>query len=152
MSSKPKYWNKAKRTLSKKDKNVSLDSILKLDNSLKTLTTKLNELQADQNSKSKEVGINSNIIRYPDNVSEKEVLKKIIELNEDSKVSGILVQLPLPNHMNEQTILDSIDPSKDADGFHPLNVGKLSISQKNDEKLLIPCTPCLLYTSDAADE
>jgi methylenetetrahydrofolate dehydrogenase (NADP+)/methenyltetrahydrofolate cyclohydrolase len=56
------------------------------------------------------------------------------------------VQLPLPNHMNEQIILDTIHPDKDADGFHPLNVGKLSISSSNDENLLIPCTPygCLL--------
>ena len=57
-----------------------------------------------------------------------------------------LVQLPLPKHMNEQLILDSIHPDKDADGFHPLNVGKLSIASHNDENLLIPCTPygCLL--------
>ena len=61
-------------------------------------------------------------------------------------MNGILVQLPLPNHINEQIILDSIDPKKDADGFHPLNVGKLSIASSNDESLLIPCTPygCLI--------
>ena len=57
-----------------------------------------------------------------------------------------MVQLPLPNHINEQVILDMINPDKDADGFHPLNVGKLSISPFNNENLLIPCTPygCLL--------
>ena len=76
--------------------------------------------------KSKEVGINSDIIRYPDNVSEKEVLKKIIELNEDSKVSGILVQLPIPKQINKEKIINLIHPSKDVDGFHPVNVGNLA--------------------------
>ena len=75
-----------------------------------------------------------------------ELIKLIDKLNDQENVNGILVQLPLPNHMNEQIILDSIHPNKDADGFHPLNVGKLSISSTNDENLLIPCTPygCLL--------
>ena len=61
-------------------------------------------------------------------------------------VDGILVQLPLPKAINEEVVLNSIAPEKDADGFHPLNVGKLSISLKNDENLMIPCTPygCLL--------
>ena len=78
-------------------------------------------------------------------------LKELIEkLNNQENVNGILVQLPLPNHINEQVILDSISPKKDADGFHPLNVGKLSISSKNDESLLIPCTPfgCLVMLKD----
>ena len=52
-----------------------------------------------------------------------------------------MVQLPLPDNINEQKILDSINPSKDADGFHPLNVGRLSVAKNNDESLLIPCTP-----------
>ena len=75
-----------------------------------------------------------------------ELIKLIDKLNNQENVNGILVQLPLPKHMNEQIILDSIHPNKDADGFHPLNVGKLSISASNDENLLIPCTPygCLL--------
>ena len=61
-------------------------------------------------------------------------------------MDGILVQLPLPKTINEEVVLNSIVPEKDADGFHPLNVGKLSTSQKNDESLMIPCTPygCLL--------
>ena len=87
--------------------------------------------------KSKEVGINSNIIRYPDNVSEKEVLKKIIELNEDSKVSGILVQLPLPKQINKEKIINLIHPSKDVDGFHPINVGNLA----SGYHAITPCTP-----------
>ena len=76
----------------------------------------------------------------------KELLKLINTLNNQNNVHGILVQLPLPKHMHEQTILDSIHPDKDADGFHPVNVGKLSIASHNDESLLIPCTPygCLI--------
>ena len=87
--------------------------------------------------KSKEVGINSNIIRYPDNVSENEILKKIIELNEDSKVSGILVQLPLPKQINKEKIINLIHPSKDVDGFHPVNVGNLA----SGYNAITPCTP-----------
>ncbi len=87
--------------------------------------------------KSKEVGINSDIIRYPDNVSEKEVLKKIIELNEDSKVSGILVQLPVPKQINKEKIINLIHPSKDVDGFHPINVGNLA----SGYNAITPCTP-----------
>ena len=87
--------------------------------------------------KSKEVGIKSNIIRYPDNVSENEVLKKIIELNEDSKVSGILVQLPLPKQINKEKIINLIHPSKDVDGFHPVNVGNLA----SGYHAITPCTP-----------
>tara|TARA_X000000368_G_C23050564_1_gene721210 strand:- start:1323 stop:2207 length:885 start_codon:yes stop_codon:yes gene_type:complete len=75
-----------------------------------------------------------------------QLLELINKLNKQDNVNGILVQLPLPKHIHEQTILDSIHPNKDADGFHPLNVGKLSIATHNDENLLIPCTPygCLL--------
>ena len=87
--------------------------------------------------KSKEVGINSSIIRYPIDVSEKEVLKKIIELNEDSKVSGILVQLPLPKQINKEKIINLIHPSKDVDGFHPINVGNLA----SGYHAITPCTP-----------
>ena len=93
-----------------------------------------------------EVGIAVIDHHLEDKTTQEELISLIHKLNIQENVNGILVQLPLPNHMNEQTILDSIDPSKDADGFHPLNVGKLSISSKNDENLLIPCTPygCLI--------
>ena len=87
--------------------------------------------------KSKEVGINSSIIRYPNDVPEKEVLKKIIELNEDNKVSGILVQLPLPKQINKEKIINLIHPSKDVDGFHPINVGNLA----SGYHAITPCTP-----------
>ena len=89
-----------------------------------------------------EVGINSIIIKYPENVSEKEVLIKIEELNKDKNVSGILVQLPLPKQIKKEKVINAIDPSKDVDGFHPINVGNLSSGYKS----IVPCTPlgCLL--------
>ena len=93
-----------------------------------------------------EVGIEVIDHHLEGSVSEEELLKLINTLNNKNNVHGILVQLPLPEHMHEQTILDSIHPDKDADGFHPVNVGKLSIATHNDENLLIPCTPygCLI--------
>tara|TARA_B100000965_G_scaffold236744_1_gene198356 strand:- start:702 stop:1589 length:888 start_codon:yes stop_codon:yes gene_type:complete len=93
-----------------------------------------------------EVGIKVIDHHLPEKTTEEELLKIVDTLNNQDNVNGILVQLPLPIHINEQLVLDSIDPDKDADGFHPLNVGKLSISSHNDENLLIPCTPygCLI--------
>ena len=93
-----------------------------------------------------EVGINVIDHHLDDNVTEDELINLIKKLNTHNEVDGILVQLPLPKHVDEQIILDTIHPSKDADGFHPLNVGKLSISSKNENNLLIPCTPlgCIL--------
>ena len=88
-----------------------------------------------------EVGIEVIDHHLDENISEKELIEIIKKLNNQDNVNGILVQLPLPNHINEQFILDTINPNKDADGFHPLNVGNLSISATNDENLLIPCTP-----------
>ena len=89
----------------------------------------------------KEVGIEVFDYHLQETVKENELLNLINELNSKNNVNGILVQLPLPKHINEHKILDSIAPNKDADGFHPLNVGKLSIASHNDENLLIPCTP-----------
>ena len=95
---------------------------------------------------SKEIGINSELIKYPENIEEKEVLSKIIELNKNKKVSGILVQLPLPKHINKQKVIETILPEKDVDGFHPINVGNLSSGY--DSK--IPCTPlgCLILLKE----
>jgi methylenetetrahydrofolate dehydrogenase (NADP+)/methenyltetrahydrofolate cyclohydrolase len=92
------------------------------------------------------VGIDVIDHHLSEKTTEEELLKIVDSLNCHDKVNGILVQLPLPKHINEQLILDSIDPNKDADGFHPLNVGKLSIASHNDESLLVPCTPygCLI--------
>ena len=90
----------------------------------------------------KEVGINSEIIRYPKNVSEKDILKKIEELNKNDEISGILVQLPLPSQISKEKIINAINPSKDVDGFNPINVGNLSSGYDS----IVPCTPlgCLL--------
>ena len=84
-----------------------------------------------------EIGLKSEIIKYPDTVDEKTVLAKINELNKDENVSGILVQLPLPKHIDNKKIIDTIDPNKDVDGFHPNNVGNLSSGFESS----IPCTP-----------
>jgi len=94
----------------------------------------------------KEVGINVFDHHLEETTNQDKLINLINQLNIDKNINGILVQLPLPKTINEEIVLNSIIPEKDADGFHPLNVGKLSISQKNDEKLLIPCTPygCLL--------
>jgi len=94
----------------------------------------------------KEVGIEVIDHHLSKETTEEELLKIVDKLNNQKNVNGILVQLPLPKHINDQFVLDSIHPDKDADGFHPLNVGKLSIASHNDESLLIPCTPygCLI--------
>ena len=84
-----------------------------------------------------EVGLKSEVIIYPDSVDEKTVLDKIDELNKDDTVSGILVQLPLPKHIDKQKVIEAILPSKDVDGFHPMNVGNLSSGYQSS----VPCTP-----------
>ncbi len=91
---------------------------------------------------STEVGITSNVIKYSKEVSEKEVLDKINELNNDKSISGILVQLPLPEQISKEKIINAIDPKKDVDGFNPINVGNLASGYKS----IVPCTPlgCLL--------
>ena len=73
-----------------------------------------------------EVGLKSDVVKYPDSVEEKVILDKIQELNNDETVSGILVQLPLPKHIDKKKVIETIVPSKDVDGFHPMNVGNLS--------------------------
>ncbi|MBD1168458.1 bifunctional methylenetetrahydrofolate dehydrogenase/methenyltetrahydrofolate cyclohydrolase FolD [Pelagibacterales bacterium SAG-MED06] len=88
-----------------------------------------------------EVGLKSEIIRYPDTVEEKTILEKIEELNNDENISGILVQLPLPKHIDKQKVIETITPSKDVDGFHPVNVGNLSSGYESS----VPCTPLGCY-------
>ena len=88
-----------------------------------------------------EVGLKSEVIRYPGEVEEKTVLRKIDELNKDDSVSGILVQLPLPKHIDKQKVIEAILPSKDVDGFHPMNVGNLSSGYESS----VPCTPLGCY-------
>jgi len=88
-----------------------------------------------------EVGLKSEVIRYPETVEEKTLLDKIEELNKDDSVSGILVQLPLPKHIDKQKVIETILPEKDVDGFHPMNVGNLSSGYES----LVPCTPLGCY-------
>ena len=83
------------------------------------------------------VGIESEIIRYDASVTQDELVSRINDLNNDDSVDGILVQLPLPKHIDGDKILDLIEPSKDVDGFHPINVAKLFLGQDG----LVPCTP-----------
>lgn len=73
------------------------------------------------------VGFKSSLIRYEDDVTEAELLAKIKELNEDEDLDGFIVQLPLPKHISEQKVIEAIDPKKDVDGFHPVNVGRMVI-------------------------
>jgi len=88
-----------------------------------------------------EVGLKSEVIRYPEAVEEKTVLDKIEELNKDESISGILVQLPLPKHIDKQKVIETILPEKDVDGFHPMNVGNLSSGYESS----VPCTPLGCY-------
>ena len=83
------------------------------------------------------LGIYSKMINLPEDTSEEDLLRLIDELNNNSDIHGILVQLPLPGHINETRVLYAIDPNKDVDGFHPVNVGKMVIG----EKCFLPCTP-----------
>ena len=84
-----------------------------------------------------EVGIYSEVHRLSENTSEEELLKLINELNENDKIDGILVQLPLPKHLDDKVIIDNIKPEKDVDAFHPSNVGKIMIGDYD----FLPCTP-----------
>jgi methylenetetrahydrofolate dehydrogenase (NADP+)/methenyltetrahydrofolate cyclohydrolase len=78
-----------------------------------------------------EVGFRSTLLRFSDEISEEELLKTISQLNNDEDIDGFIVQLPLPDHISENKVIEAIDPSKDADGFHPVNLGKMMIG--------IPC-------------
>ncbi|MFV0397477.1 MAG: bifunctional methylenetetrahydrofolate dehydrogenase/methenyltetrahydrofolate cyclohydrolase FolD [Bacteroidales bacterium] len=74
-----------------------------------------------------QVGFNSTLIRFEEEISEAELIKKVEELNNNADIDGFIVQLPLPKHINEQKIIEAIDYKKDVDGFHPINVGRMSI-------------------------
>ena len=84
-----------------------------------------------------EIGIKNTTIKKPENITEKELLNIIDELNNDSTVDGILVQLPLPKHINPDLVINSIAPAKDVDGFHPFNVASLYLKQPG----IVSCTP-----------
>lgn len=84
-----------------------------------------------------EVGYRSTLIRFPDSCSQEELLAKVSELNTDEEVDGFIVQLPLPDHINEQDVIMAIDPDKDVDGFHPVNVGRMVLGLEG----FVPATP-----------
>ena len=89
----------------------------------------------------KEIGINSKVLRFDTSIQEKNLIKEIHQLNNDKSFHGILVQLPLPSHINPKKIISEIIPAKDVDGFHPINVGNLSSGNES----LVPCTPYGCY-------
>ncbi|KMJ60005.1 5,10-methylene-tetrahydrofolate cyclohydrolase [Bacillus sp. LL01] len=84
-----------------------------------------------------EAGIRSILEKYPSSITQEELLERISHFNNDISVHGILVQLPLPDHIDELAIIEHISPNKDVDGFHPLNIGRMMIDQKS----FLPCTP-----------
>jgi methylenetetrahydrofolate dehydrogenase (NADP+)/methenyltetrahydrofolate cyclohydrolase len=87
--------------------------------------------------KCEELGIRSIVKRLPESASEKEVIDTVTQLNEDESVHGIIVQLPLPSHIDPEVVISHIDPNKDVDGFHPVNVGWMFIGRNR----FVPCTP-----------
>lgn len=91
---------------------------------------------------SEEVGISSEVIELPADTSEKKLLHLIDDLNKNRSVHGILVQLPLPEHISEQQVIEAIDPLKDVDGFHPINIGRMMTGKDT----LLPCTPFGIIT------
>lgn len=84
-----------------------------------------------------QVGIHSELTEFPETVSEEELLAEIDRLNDHQHIDGILVQLPLPDHITEENVVERINPEKDVDGFHPVNAGKLLIGEEG----FVPCTP-----------
>lgn len=91
---------------------------------------------------SEEIGMESEIIELPASISEKDLLQIIEGLNNNELVHGILVQLPLPKHINVQLVIEAIDPRKDVDGFHPVNIGRMMTGQDT----FLPCTPYGIIT------
>lgn len=91
----------------------------------------------NKEKQSREVGMNSRVVRLPETISEEELLAEIEKQNEDGSMHGILVQLPLPKHIDEQKVLRAIRYEKDVDGFHPMNVGNFFLGNETT----LPCTP-----------
>ncbi|MFR8403403.1 MAG: bifunctional methylenetetrahydrofolate dehydrogenase/methenyltetrahydrofolate cyclohydrolase FolD [Monoglobus pectinilyticus] len=117
--------------LSQRGKQTGLAVVLVGDDSASKVYVRNKEKACE------EVGIYSEVHRLSANTSEEELLKLINELNENDKIDGILVQLPLPKHLDDRVIIDNIKPEKDVDAFHPSNVGKIMIGDYD----FLPCTP-----------
>lgn len=124
--------NEIKSKLKNYDKKPSLAVILANDSAASKIYVNKKEQVA------KELGFDSNIFRFDESVSQDEMINLIRKLNSDPNINGILVQLPLFKHLDENQILETIDPKKDVDGFHPINTGKLFLGL---EPYAIPCTP-----------
>lgn len=105
----------------------------------------------NKNRKTEEVGMRSFHEELPEETSQAALLARVAELNANPDVHGILVQLPLPSHIDERSVIDAIDPAKDVDGFHAVNTGKLIA---DDDSALVPCTPqgCLMLLQDVLGE
>lgn len=114
------------------DKKPGLGVILVGENPASKIYVKNKEKQALN------AGFNSVVYKLPENTSKDDLLKLIDELNNDEGTNGILLQLPLPKHLNPYDFLDKINPKKDVDGFHPVNAGKLML---NEKPYAVPCTP-----------
>lgn len=134
------------KKISKEIKDELKEKVTKLKTEGKTVSLAVIQVGEDPassvyvNNKKKAceyIGIESLSFHLPETITEDELLDKIKELNEDEKVNGILVQLPLPEHIDEDKVIQSIAPEKDVDGFHPQSVGALSIGQKG----FVSCTP-----------
>lgn len=129
---KEKILLKLKEKINNFEKKPSLTVILVGDNPASQIYVNNKRKTAEA------IGINSNIIKYPKTISEKELLDKIHELNKDGRVNAILVQLPLPEHISKEKVINLINPQKDVDGFTPYNFGKLFSGEK---PFVYPCTP-----------
>ena len=87
------------------------------------------------------LGIKSSVVRMPANSTEKDIVSKINELNNDPEVDAILVQLPVPEHLSERNVCNAVDPKKDIDGFHVTNIGKLTLNMDT----FVPCTALAVF-------
>lgn len=117
--------------LTAKDKTPGLDVVLVGDDPASAVYVRSKERAC------KQIGINSTVHRLSQETTQEELLNLIHELNGNPQVHGILVQLPLPSHLDEEKVINAISPEKDVDGFHPINVGKLHIGEEG----FVPCTP-----------
>lgn len=127
-----KIFESLKAKLDKMEQKPTLAVILVGENPASQIYVRNKKKTAEK------LGINSLAIEYPSDISEEELLNKIKELNSDEKVTAILVQLPLPAHINKNRIIDAILPQKDVDGLTPYNLGKLF---SGEEPFVYPCTP-----------
>lgn len=127
-----KYIEKLKREIDLMDTKPCLAVVLVGNDSASQIYVN------NKNKKAIALGMKSLVIKLPEETTETELLNKIDELNNDKEITAILVQLPLPEHINSQKVIESIDISKDVDGFNPFNIGKIA---QNKTPIVYPCTP-----------